>query len=93
MARRQYNTDSSVLDWIRNDTSLASHSQVLLMYGSFQLEMPTDSRSSICNWLRQVVADHGVPSLMRIGPRSRPRVFRKDEFMQLLGQTSSTLAA
>ncbi len=88
-SRRPQATESHFLEWLRNGTYLSNQSQVLLMYGSFQMEMPSNSSASIAQWLRQVIAAHGVPSLMRIGPRSRPRVFRKDEFMQVLHSTAA----
>ncbi len=88
-SRRPQTTDTYFLEWLRNGTHLSNQSQVLLMYGSFQMEMPSNSSTSIAQWLRQVIADHGTPSLMRIGPRSRPRVFRKDEFMQVLHSSAA----
>lgn len=90
-SRRPQTTDTHFLEWLRNGAHLSNQSQVLLMYGSFQMEMPSNSSASIAQWLHQVIATHGTPSLMRIGPRSRPRVFRKDEFMQVL--QGSTAAA
>ncbi|MEM9535933.1 MAG: hypothetical protein AAF268_07870 [Cyanobacteria bacterium P01_A01_bin.3] len=65
---------------IQDNAPLQSSNQLLLMYSHFQSEMPADGRTPIGTWLKRNMLEHGLPSLIRFGPRSRPRVFRKDEF-------------
>ena len=65
---------------IEKNAPLQSSSQLLLMYTHFQSEMPADGKTRISTWLKASIGEYGIPSLIRFGPRSRPRVFRKDEF-------------
>lgn len=76
--------DSGLPQLIQANAPLQSSSQLLLMYSHFQSEMPADGKTPITTWLRSHIVSHGLPSLIRFGPRSRPRVFRKDEFVQWL---------
>lgn len=69
---------------IRDNAPLKSSNQLLLMYGNFQSEMPADGRTGISTWLSRHIGSYGIPSLIRFGPRSRPRVLRKDEFISWL---------
>lgn len=69
---------------IRDNAPLKSNNQLLLMYGSFQSEMPADGKTGITTWLKNHIGSYGIPSLIRFGPRSRPRVLRKDEFLRWL---------
>ncbi|WP_227498576.1 hypothetical protein [Synechococcus sp. PCC 7336] len=69
---------------IEANAPLQSSNQLLLMYSHFQSEMPTDGKTRITNWLQSHIGKYGLPSLIRFGPRSRPRVFRKDEFRNWL---------
>ena len=66
---------------IEDNVPLQSSNQLLLMYSHFQSEMPADGRTPIGTWIKRNMLEHGLPSLIRFGPRSRPRVFRKDEFL------------
>ncbi|MEO0803243.1 MAG: hypothetical protein AAFY57_13310 [Cyanobacteria bacterium J06642_2] len=74
---------------IRDNAPLKSNSQLLLMYGNFQSEMPADGKTGITTWLKNHIGHYGVPSLIRFGPRSRPRVLRKDEFLHWLPMPAS----
>ncbi|MGQ9838689.1 MAG: hypothetical protein ACUVRV_12205 [Cyanobacteriota bacterium] len=65
---------------IQENAVLQSCSQLLLMYSDFQTEMPNDGKTGVGTWLQSRLKEHGMPSLMRFGPRSRPQVFRRDEF-------------
>jgi hypothetical protein len=66
---------------IQENALLQSRTQLLLMYSSFQAEMPSDGKTGIGTWLQPLIKEYGMPSLVRFGPRSRPQVFRKDEFV------------
>lgn len=57
---------------------LSSRQQLLLMYSNFQADMP--SGSAMGTWVQSQLKEHGMPSLLRFGPRHKPQVFRKDEF-------------
>jgi len=65
---------------IQENTTLQSRNQLLLMYSSFQTEMPSDGKTKVATWLQTYLSEYGMPSLVRFGPRSRPQVLRKDEF-------------
>lgn len=65
---------------IQENATLQSRNQLLLMYSSFQTEMPTDGKTGIGTWLETHLSEYGMPSLIRFGPRSRPQVLRRDEF-------------
>ncbi len=67
---------------IQENAVLQSRSQLLLMYSDFQTEMPNDGKTGVGTWLQSRLKEHGMPSLMRFGPRSRPQVFRRDEFRE-----------
>ena len=69
---------------IERNAPLQSSSQLLLMYTHFQSEMPADGKTRINTWLKSHIGEYGIPSLIRFGPRSRPRVFRRDEFYNWL---------
>lgn len=71
---------SSLPQLIEEDAVLQSRSQLLLMYSSFQTEMPSDGTTRIVSWLQARIREHGLPSLIRFGPRYRPQVLRRDEF-------------
>ncbi|MDX2270518.1 MAG: hypothetical protein NW237_01020 [Cyanobacteriota bacterium] len=66
---------------IQENALLQSRSQLLLMYSSFQTEMPSDGKTGIGTWIKSRLNEHGMPSLIRFGPRTRPQVFRRDEFV------------
>lgn len=78
---------------IQDNATLQSRNQLLLMYSSFQAEMPSDGSTRIGNWIQAHLQQHGLPSLIRFGPRYRPQVLRRDEFIEwfhpLLSQPSS----
>jgi len=57
---------------------LSPRQQLLLMYSHFQTDMP--SGTPIGTWVLSQIKEHGMPSLLRFGPRYKPQVFRKDEF-------------
>lgn len=65
---------------IQENATLQSRNQLLLMYSSFQTEMPSDGKTGISTWLETHLSQYGMPSLVRFGPRSRPQVLRKDQF-------------
>ncbi len=65
---------------IQENATLQSRNQLLLMYSSFQTEMPTDGKTGVGTWLQIHLSEYGMPSLVRFGPRNRPQVLRKDEF-------------
>jgi hypothetical protein len=67
---------------IQENALLQSRNQLLLMYSSFQTEMPSDGKTGVGTWLRSRLGEHGMPSLVRFGPRSRPQVYRRDEFAE-----------
>jgi hypothetical protein len=67
---------------IQENAVLQSRSQLLLMYSDFQTEMPNDGKTGVGTWLQSRLKEHGMPSLLRFGPRSRPQVFRRDEFSE-----------
>jgi hypothetical protein len=75
-------TSLSLPKLIQENAVLQSRSQLLLMYSDFQTEMPNDGKTGIGTWLQSRLKEHGMPSLMRFGPRSRPQVFRRDEFSE-----------
>lgn len=75
-------TSLSLPKLIQENAVLQSRSQLLLMYSDFQTEMPNDGKTGIGTWLQSRFKEHGMPSLMRFGPRSRPQVFRRDEFSE-----------
>ncbi|MFQ3585909.1 MAG: hypothetical protein SNJ85_13495 [Cyanobacteriota bacterium] len=75
-------TSLSLPQLIQENAVLQSRSQLLLMYSDFQTEMPNDGKTGIGTWLQSRLKEHGMPSLMRFGPRSRPQVFRRDEFSE-----------
>lgn len=65
---------------IQENATLQSRNQLLLMYSSFQTEMPTDGKTGVGTWLQTYLSEYGMPSLVRFGPRNRPQVLRRDEF-------------
>lgn len=67
---------------IQENALLQSRNQLLLMYSSFQTEMPADGKTGIGTWIQGRLHEHGMPSLVRFGPRSRPQVLRRDEFVE-----------
>jgi hypothetical protein len=75
-------TSLSLPKLIQENAVLQSRSQLLLMYSDFQTEMPNDGKTGVGTWLQSRLKEHGMPSLMRFGPRSRPQVFRRDEFSE-----------
>lgn len=75
-----HGSGSSLPQLIQENALLQSRNQLLLMYSNFQTEMPSDGQTGIGTWLRERLRENGMPSLIRFGPRSRPQVFRKDEF-------------
>jgi len=88
-SRRRESTKASNLDanlslskLIQENAVLQSRSQLLLMYIDFQTEMPNDGKTGVGTWLRARLKEHGMPSLLRFGPRSCPQVFRRDEFSE-----------
>jgi hypothetical protein len=72
----------SLIHLIQNNALLQGKSQLQLMYSNFQTEMPCDGMTGIATWLESRLREHGMPSLIRFGPRSRPQVLRRDEFSQ-----------
>jgi hypothetical protein len=75
-------THLSLPKLIQENAVLQSRSQLLLMYSDFQTEMPNDGKTGVGTWLQSRLKEHGMPSLLRFGPRSRPQVFRRDEFSE-----------
>ena len=65
---------------IEEDAPLYSNSHLVLMYGPFQAEMPSDSGEGVATWLRKCIGLHGAPSLVRFDQRQRAQVFRRDQF-------------
>ncbi len=89
--RERYQSTSSVLPrLIQEDATLEARSQLLLMYSSFQTEMPSDGKTGVGTWLRDRLKEYGMPSLVRFGPRSRPKVLRRDEFVDWFQVSLST---
>ncbi len=76
------NSALSLPKLIQENAVLQSRSQLLLMYSDFQTEMPNDGKTGIGTWLQSRLKEHGMPSLLRFGPRSCPQVFRRDEFSE-----------
>lgn len=73
-------SSQSLLHLIQDNALLQGRSQLQLMYSNFQTEMPCDGSTGIATWLESRLREHGMPSLIRFGPRSRPQVLRRDEF-------------
>ncbi len=73
---------SSLPQLLEENAVLQSRNQLLLMYSSFQTEMPSDGNTRIGTWLQSHLQEHGLPSLIRFGPRYRPQVLRRDEFKE-----------
>ncbi|GAB4214540.1 MAG: hypothetical protein OHK0012_12800 [Synechococcales cyanobacterium] len=65
---------------VAENAPLPARQQLLLMYSHFQADMPNDGQTPVATWLQGYVREHGLPSLLRFGPRHKPQVFRKDEF-------------
>ncbi|MEN9251699.1 MAG: hypothetical protein Q6L58_04610 [Thermostichales cyanobacterium BF3_bins_165] len=69
---------SSLPRLLAENAVLSSKQQLLLMYSNFQADMP--SQTPIATWVQSQLKEHGMPSLLRFGPRHKPQVFRRDEF-------------
>jgi hypothetical protein len=65
---------------IEENAPLGNRSQLVLMYGPFQAEMPPEGTQGVASWLRDCIVKHGVPSLVRFDDRRRAQVFRRDQF-------------
>jgi hypothetical protein len=65
---------------IEQDAPLHPRSQLVLMYGFFQSEMPGDDNRGVASWLKECLTKHGTPSLVRFDDRRRAQVFRRDQF-------------
>jgi hypothetical protein len=72
-------TETALLPRLLSENAvLSSRQQLLLMYSNFQADMP--SGTPIGTWVQSQLKEHGMPSLLRFGPRHKPQVLRKDEF-------------
>lgn len=65
---------------IEEDAPLFNNSHLVLMYGPFQADMPSESGQGVATWLRGCLRQHGLPSLVRFDQRQRAQVFRRDQF-------------
>ncbi|MBE9033419.1 hypothetical protein IQ266_27185 [filamentous cyanobacterium LEGE 11480] len=65
---------------IEQDAPLRGRSQLVLMYGPFQAEMPTGAGEGVATWLKSCLSEHGIPSLVRFDDRRAAQVFRRDQF-------------
>jgi hypothetical protein len=65
---------------IEQNAPLSNRSQLVLMYGPFQAEMPAEGTQGVASWLKACLEKHGVPSLVRFDDRRRAQVFRRDQF-------------
>jgi len=65
---------------IAHNAPLESGSLLVLMYERFQTQMATSDKQGVGLWVKEVIDQHGLPSLIRFGRRDRATVFRKDEF-------------
>jgi hypothetical protein len=65
---------------IEQDAPLRGRSQLVLMYGPFQAEMPTEAGKGVATWLKSCLSEYGIPSLVRFDDRRSAQVFRRDQF-------------
>jgi hypothetical protein len=65
---------------IEQDAPLQGRTQLVLMYGPFQAEMPATSGQGVATWLKHCLKQHGIPSLLRFDDRRCAQVFRRDQF-------------
>ncbi len=65
---------------IEQDAPLRGRSQLVLMYGPFQAEMPTEAGKGVATWLKSCLNEYGIPSLVRYDNRRSAQVFRRDQF-------------
>lgn len=69
---------------IEQDAPLQGRTQLVLMYGPFQAEMPATSGQGVATWLKYCLKQHGIPSLLRFDDRRCAQVFRRDQFQPWL---------
>jgi hypothetical protein len=73
-------TPTNLVRLIEQDAPLRGRSQLVLMYGPFQAEMPTEAGEGVATWLKSCLSLHGIPSLVRFDDRRAAQVFRRDQF-------------
>jgi hypothetical protein len=71
---------NSLARLIEQDAPLRGRSQLVLMYGPFQAEMPTEAGQGVATWIQSCLRQHGIPSLVRFDDRRYAQVFRRDQF-------------
>jgi hypothetical protein len=77
--RHARSTSSSLVRLIEQDAPLFGRSQLVLMYGPFQAEMPSET-VGVATWIKSCLRQHGIPSLVRFDDRRYAQVFRRDQF-------------
>jgi hypothetical protein len=77
--RHSYTAYTPLVRLIEQDAPLFGRSQLVLMYGPFQAEMPTEALG-VATWLKACLRQHGIPSLVRFDDRRSAQVFRRDQF-------------
>ncbi len=80
-SRQRYTRTAStpLVRLIEQDAPLYGRTQLVLMYGPFQAEMPAEA-IGVATWLKACLSQHGIPSLVRFDDRRYAQVFRRDQF-------------
>jgi hypothetical protein len=80
-SRQRYTRTAStpLVRLIEQDAPLYGRTQLVLMYGPFQAEMPAEA-IGVATWLKSCLRQHGIPSLVRFDDRRYAQVFRRDQF-------------
>ena len=79
-SRQARPTKTNLVRLIEQDAPLRGRSQLVLMYGPFQTEMPVGEGAGVATWLKSCLNEHGIPSLVRFDDRRSAQVFRRDQF-------------
>jgi hypothetical protein len=74
-----YTAHTALVRLIEQDAPLFGRSQLVLMYGPFQAEMPSEA-GGVATWIKSCLNKHGIPSLVRFDDRRCAQVFRRDQF-------------
>lgn len=77
--RHSRSTSNPLVRLIEQDAPLFGRSQLVLMYGPFQAEMPSET-VGVATWIKSCLRQHGIPSLVRFDDRRYAQVFRRDQF-------------
>jgi len=66
---------------IARNAPLESGSLLVLMYERFQAQMTPTDKEGVAVWIKGILDQHGLPSLIRFGRKDRATVLRQDEFI------------